>query len=558
MVKNERGLWEIYKIGKKPERIGGEYASATLFEHGKALVAEHGKPIAIINKEGKVIKHLDKIDGKEVSKVSPFSEGYAIYEANGSYGIINEEGESVIPAKYCAISTCHDGKFVAIEDKYKEYVKFENVDSATKMAFSLLDTKGELVSNIKGSKYCFVGTPCDGRLPVCQKVDGEYLWGIIDYKQNVVVKPSVKLKGISAIQGDKFIYSNGSAWGVMDMDGKTIIRAKYDGLAFASDDKFIAYTKFPGNDDVKGRCKYIDSNDEQVGNDDYLLCSPFYMLDGKHAIAKITEGQWAVVNSKCKQMQEAPDMYNIVYILGDYSVENDSIDIPSMLSKLNLSQNGMGEMTFSDSPQEAIAKKQKYDRIEVVKSIFAAPDWYDDEREVNYGNTTDGAYVNFSAIFSDYLSRQTYRTKRVIDDVYSDFYYYHDERIPTGYVWNNVKIQKFKAVFGNSEILKGKLRMVFKALLEHFSTFGKIKEQSSGAAIIQLNNGKLAYIYMNPQDVTVEWGDMNADDLCVNEYEGATEELKQVKASDILDNIYWPEADDFSHLYFLTFYFFSH
>ena len=35
-------------------------------------------------------------------------------------------------------------------------------------------------------------------------------------------------------------------------------------------------------------------------------------------------------------------------------------------------------------------------------------------------------------MFTGSLSRQTYQSKRVIDYEFDDYYWYHDEKIPTG------------------------------------------------------------------------------------------------------------------------------
>lgn len=109
------------------------------------------------------------------------------------------------------------------------------------------------------------------------------MWGIINEKQEFVVKPSAKIKQISQVKDDKFIYSNGSGWGMMDIKGNTIIRAKYDGLTFDVNGKLLAYTK---TEDGKESFKFIDESDNKIGNDTYLSTSTFGLLDGEHALVK--------------------------------------------------------------------------------------------------------------------------------------------------------------------------------------------------------------------------------------------------------------------------------
>ena len=163
LVKNEANLWEIYKAEKKPEKIGSEYTGATIFSNGRAIVCEKDKYITIIDTEGKTIKTLDEIDGKRVNTVFRFQEGYAKYIAGEDYGVIDMDGNSVIPSNYCAIMDCSDGKFIAIDKKYKtEYTSF----CYDKLKYTVLNTKGEILFEIDGSEYNQVGKFKEGLLPL--------------------------------------------------------------------------------------------------------------------------------------------------------------------------------------------------------------------------------------------------------------------------------------------------------------------------------------------------------------------------------------------------------
>ena len=123
LVKNEANLWEIYTAEKIPKKIGSEYTSATIFSNGRAIVCEKDKYITIIDTEGKTIKTLDEIDGKRINTVFRFQEGYAKYIAGEDYGVIDMDGNSVIPCNYCAIMDCSDGKFIAIDKKIQDGIQ---------------------------------------------------------------------------------------------------------------------------------------------------------------------------------------------------------------------------------------------------------------------------------------------------------------------------------------------------------------------------------------------------------------------------------------------------
>lgn len=521
MVKNENNLWEIYKADKKPKKIGGEYVSASLFHNGQALVAERNKPVSIINTEGKVIKTLDKIGKKEVAAIRAFNEGYAIYLVGDYVGVIDENGNSIIPANYCAINDCSDGKFIAVDKKYEKMLK---ADSVSALKYTVLDTSGKVLFEISGSKYCSVGNFQNGYLPVCVKKDGESMWGIIDEKQKVIVKPSSKIKQITEIKGDKFIYSNGSGWGMMDIKGNTIIRAKYDGLSFDSNNYLMAYTK---TEDGKGTFKFIDEKDNQIGKDSYLSCSSFKFIEGKHAVVKVTDTQWSLINLECGQLENLPDIVNISFSFGDSYIQSDYVNITSLLDKIGISQDGMDGVKFSDTPKTAVDKVSKYlSNVGTKENPLTSPYWYDYKSSLTYWHEVNNVYPDFCVNFTGNLSRQTYRTKRVVDYSYYGYTWYHDEKIPTGYVWNSVNINSFRITFDNKGKLLGKLHLLFEALTTRFKNMGKLEKQNNGAAVITLKNEKTAFVYMNPNEVNVIWGKIgSASSISIDKYKDVKENM---------------------------------
>ena len=68
MVRNADGLWEIYTAEEKPQKIGTEYAFASMFNNGKALVSEKGKCVSLIDTKGRTLKVLDKVDAKSLNR----------------------------------------------------------------------------------------------------------------------------------------------------------------------------------------------------------------------------------------------------------------------------------------------------------------------------------------------------------------------------------------------------------------------------------------------------------------------------------------------------------
>lgn len=522
MVKNDKGLWEIYTAEEKPKKVGSEYVSATPFTDGIALVAERNKPVTMIDKEGKEVKVLDKVDGKEVSAVCAFRNGYAVYKTGDNYGVINKDGEGVIPAKYCAINHYSDGKFVAIDAKYKKELESDSASTGT-LKFTVLDTKGKVLFELNQSKYSDIGGSFyDGLMPVAVEKDGEKMWGIINEKQEYVVKPSSKFQKITEYYNDMFIYYNGEAYGVMNLKGETVIRAKYDYLQFDTDGKLITGTR---DNSGKTIYKFVDTEDTQIGPDTYQEAAPFFWFDGKHTIVKVSDSQYSIIDSKGKQLEKLPDMVNISNREGDSVVESDYVNFTALFEEMKISENGMDGLTFSASPLKVVQTLSDY-LPGTKEHPVTDPYWYDYRSSFKYSHAVNNVVPTFAVEFSGKLSRQTYTTRRVVDYTFYDgTEWYHNEQVPTGYAWNDVKVTAFGIQFDNDGKLKGKLRLLLNAAITRFSNMGRIVKQNNGAAVITLRNGKTAFIYMEPKDVVILWGDAQASQLDITKFKDVKEDM---------------------------------
>ena len=525
MVKNNNNLWEIYKADKKPKKVGAEYKSATLFDNGRAIVCERNKHISIIDKDGKTLKLIDKVDGKEVDEARTFSGGYAVYKADGYYGVIDADAAPVIPAQYCYISNCSDGKFIAIDKKYEKEYK---ADSLSLVKYTILDTKGKKILELNGAKYYNIGQFQNSMLPVCVKKEGNKMWGIINEKEETIVKPTEKFTKIGEIDGESFTYYNGEGWGLMSLKGETLIRAKYDGLSFDCDNKLLAYTS---EKDGKNSFKFIDKEDNQTGKDTYVKATPFYMLEGEHALVQVSDKQWSLINKDGEALEKMPDMVNVSFQTGDYIIESDYVDVGKMLDELKITQNGMEGVTFSSTPKDVVNLLAKYIWRSDEKNNGKSASLYEYVSTFDYSRDISNVSANIAIDFSGSMSKETYRTKRVIDYTYYDWYWYHDEKIPTGYVWNPVNITSFKIEFVHNGKMFGKLRMTFNELAKRFKAMGKVVKENDGAVVIKLNNKKTAFIYMKPKAVIATWGNMNAEDININGYKDAKEEMGNEKSS---------------------------
>ena len=521
-VRTKEGLWEMYDATNKPKKIGTDYAHASGFRNGVALVAEKNKPVSIIDTEGKTKKILDKIEGKVVDGVRSFEEGYAVFMTVDSlFGVINQGGDCVIKPEYTELNDCGDGKFIGINKKYEADLKKGKKD---KVKLSVVNTSGKVLYEFMASKYNDVHQKfSDGLLPISVKKDGKETWGIINEKGEEVVKPTTKIKNIGNVKDEKFTYYNGEGWGLMNTKGETLIRAKYEFLYFDGDNMLVASVK---KDADTFESKYVNEKDEQIGEDTYVSATPFTMFDGEHAIVKPNDKIYSIISKEGKQVEGLPDIVEIGTFEGESYIQSDYVDFKALIADCKISDDGMFGMSFKTTPAEAI-KAQVKEGIAMSDENHKAGDlyWYDLTDEVWFIKKPGNISSIFEMHYTGYLTKKTYRTKRIIDYVIGDWYWYHDKKIPTGYVYNKVSMRNFKMTFDNDGKLHGKLSDVLLALKGKFKSMGKIVKENNGAFVVTTKAGHTAFAYLEEKKVVLLFGNLgDANSLVIDKYKDATED----------------------------------
>ena len=521
-VRTKEGLWEMYDATNKPKKIGTDYAHASGFRNGVALVAEKNKPVSIIDTEGKTKKILDKIEGKVVDGVRSFEEGYAVFMTVDSlFGVINQGGDCVIKPEYTELNDCGDGKFIGINKKYEADLKKGKKD---KVKLSVVNTSGKVLYEFMASKYNDVHQKfSDGLLPISVKKDGKETWGIINEKGEEVVKPTTKIKNIGNVKDEKFTYYNGEGWGLMNTKGETLIRAKYEFLYFDGDNMLVAIVK---KDADTFESKYVNEKDEQIGEDTYVSATPFTMFDGEHAIVKPNDKIYSIISKEGKQIEGLPDIVEIGTFEGESYIQSDYVDFKALIADCKISDDGMFGMSFKTTPAEAI-KAQVKEGIAMSDENHKAGDlyWYDLTDEVWFIKKPGNISSIFEMHYTGYLTKKTYRTKRIIDYVIGDWDWYHDKKIPTGYVYNKVSMRNFKMTFDNDGKLHGKLSDVLLALKGKFKSMGKIVKENNGAFVVTTKAGHTAFAYLEEKKVVLLFGNLgDANSLVIDKYKDATED----------------------------------
>lgn len=520
-VRTANGTWEMYDATEKPQKIGGEYAHVSGFHNGKALVSEKGKPVSIIDTEGKTIKKLDKIENKEVNGVRTFEEGYAVFMTEDSlYGVINANGDCVIKPQYCSLNNCGDGKFIGVDNKYSKDVK---AGKQEKIKIFVLDASGKTILQFAGDKYSNLKYQfTDGLLAVSVEKDGKDTWGIINDKGEYVVKPSGKIKDIGSISGDIFTYNNGEGWGLMNTKGETLIRAKYENLYLDTDNRLVAL--FKNGDSYE--YKFINEKDEQIGEDTYVEATLFSMYDENHAVVKPNDKIFSIIDKNGKQLEGLPDIVEVGTYEGESYVESDYVDLNKIISVFQINQNGILGINYKTSPKEVVEMSVKYGNSRGTKEHpTTSAYWYDITDHITMYKNVSGINGVITIDFNANLSRENYRTKRVIDYEFYDTYWYHDEKIPTGYSWNKVTPATFDIFIYNYGRMHGKMRETFNLFVNQLKKWGKLAKENNGAKVFTLNDGNRALVGMGKDYVFMLWGDLKpVKDIDISSYKDVTEE----------------------------------
>lgn len=322
-AKNKDGKWELYTAEKNPKQIGNKaYDMAGAFKADVAPVSIKGKPIQFIDKDGNVKFELDQVEGKKVDAVSNFYDGVALFQAEHLFGLVNTKGEVVVNPKYMIIMPAREGKFLAIDEKYKDAKEKKDVK------VTILSKDGEVLGEVGMDKYPNMQPYFSGDNVCVEKEgsDGKGEWGVIDVKGNVVLAPSKDVEGVEDFADDKIIFEKSDQYGLMNVKGETLIRAKYKQLKFSGADGLL----FASDDDEN--IKLINENDEEVSKESYGDALSFH---GSYAAVKESKDNWIFINKKGEDQKVKTDIYDISDSnFGDEFVKRDGTSASADFSNL--------------------------------------------------------------------------------------------------------------------------------------------------------------------------------------------------------------------------------
>lgn len=251
--------YHLYSIDspKKPV-TDEEFAHATDFQVGVAVVANPNQQIRIIDTKGRTVATLPK----SIKRCRKFEQwGYArIKNTDNKEGIIDTKGNIVLKPEYEAADVA-EGMMLTLKDKEEHKIQMLDMNGKTQGS---IDSEKHPIHVISGGLVIARNSDADDahiaafdkagkKVFEVKKADGRgstdffdgYLMftnadgksGIADKDGEILIRP--KYERMSIIGGGRFFAKKGDKWGVVNEKDETVIDFDYDDWYFVLGDNYI-------------------------------------------------------------------------------------------------------------------------------------------------------------------------------------------------------------------------------------------------------------------------------------------------------------------------------
>lgn len=232
---NSDGSYSLYKLTDKPELIKGcgRLTSVGYYNEGLIPVSSPGSRIRILDMNGNVKFELKPYNGEEIRGcANTFFNGLLrILTPSGKYGFVNKKGQYIIKPIYSMARDFSEGLAVV-----------ETIESANKNhsgEFSVINTNGEIQFTLDSNIFLQTYHYHDGRLVAIR--NGRL--GFIDRKGRFTTCMD-SATGIGQYDKDFYVFSSQNGlWGVADYKGNIIIKPYYKNIEILPAQTFLVEKK---------------------------------------------------------------------------------------------------------------------------------------------------------------------------------------------------------------------------------------------------------------------------------------------------------------------------
>ena len=293
-------VFTLVSCGKNDGEVGKEV------ELYPAYTKEGNKKLwGFIDKKGNF-----KVKG-QFSQVEEFDDyGVAKVYQEGKVGLINEDGELILPIMYDSISETKEGVITALQDKM----------------YSIVDTTGKILYTT--NDYVFLGQSGDGYIAAGKVIDDEVKMGYINKNGKVLVRPEYSL-AYDFKNGKALVMISEGEYALIDKKGKVVKEFNYKIMSpNANNESFI----FSDDDYILG---YLDENGDVLVKPKFANA---YLYEDGMAIVYDSKtfdkkDKWGVIDDKGKFIIK-PQFTSITYLgEGLFAVSKDPIESSDMFVK---------------------------------------------------------------------------------------------------------------------------------------------------------------------------------------------------------------------------------
>lgn len=236
-VEESDGL-TVYKAEKSPRQVGdlAELEACGFYNEGLMPVVRKGEHISFVDGSGKTKFILDKIGGQTVkASAGMFINGRcAVMTEDDKWGAIDTDGNVVIEPRY-------DRMIVFVED----CVLVKDVETGN---WSIIDRNGNVTwtydaGSQKGDITWGEGVFVDGYTAVRIDSGDGSRYAMLNARGEMTRLPS-SVKDMLRWTSDYVIFGGSDGnYGIMDMNGEVLVRAKYDAIEILPNGRFIGARK---------------------------------------------------------------------------------------------------------------------------------------------------------------------------------------------------------------------------------------------------------------------------------------------------------------------------
>lgn len=280
----------LFSVASPKKAISdGEYDNVTNFACDRAFVSNLGKPIILIDNDGKHIKTLDR----NIVEACTFSDGLAVFKSSdGLYGYLDKKGDVVIKAQYDLAGAFHDGYAVAIQNfKDKNYTQV------------IINKENKVLFTIKREKYDLAFVYSEGKFAAIKNTTSDEPSIVyLDKEGNEVLKPITGYNIADSFCDGFTVLSNyidsqkSSETGVINANGEEVIRkGKYNPITNLGEGLFLVMK----SDEKVG---VVDKEDNPVVPFEYT--NGCYLRLGDHFVMQSGK-YWLLVDKDGKEVKKS-------------------------------------------------------------------------------------------------------------------------------------------------------------------------------------------------------------------------------------------------------------